>query len=106
MTAACAALGASLSGEPAQPFALPVKESAFELRARELFSMGENALDGRDWLGALSYFHELRGKLSSEVGTADYALVSALLAEVCPFDQPGVEAYKRETRAHIRELAE
>ena len=79
MTAACAALGASLSGEPAQPFALPVKESAFELRARELFSMGENALDSRDWLGALSYFHELRGKLSSEVGTADYALVSALL---------------------------
>lgn len=90
MTAACAALGASLSGEPAQPFALPVKESAFELRARELFSMGENALDGRDWLGALSYFHELRGKLSSEVGTADYALVSALLAEACLGFQPQV----------------
>ncbi len=90
MTAACAALGASLSGEPAQPFALPVKESAFELRAKELFSMGENALDGRDWLGALSYFHELRGKLSSEVGTADYALVSALLAEACLGFQPQV----------------
>ena len=45
-------------------------------------------------VGMLMYFFEVQ------------CAVSALLAEVCPFDQPGVEAYKRETRAHIRELAE
>ena len=42
-------------------------------------------------IGELMYFFEVQ------------CAVSALLAGVCPFDQPGVEAYKEATRTHIRE---
>lgn len=44
------------------------------------------------YIGMLMYYFEVQ------------CAVSALLAGVCPFDQPGVEAYKKETRAHIQEL--
>lgn len=43
-------------------------------------------------VGQLLYFFEVQ------------CAVSALLAGVCPFDQPGVEAYKTETRIHIQNL--
>lgn len=43
-------------------------------------------------VGQLLYFFEVQ------------CAVSALLAGVCPFDQPGVEAYKKETRTHIQSL--
>lgn len=43
-------------------------------------------------VGQLLYFFEVQ------------CAVSALLAGVCPFDQPGVEAYKKETRTHIQNL--
>ena len=42
-------------------------------------------------IGELMYFFEVQ------------CAISALLAGVCPFDQPGVEAYKEATRTHIRE---
>lgn len=44
------------------------------------------------YIGMLMYYFEVQ------------CAVSALLAGVCPFDQPGVEAYKKETRAHIQAL--
>lgn len=44
------------------------------------------------YIGMLMYYFEVQ------------CAVSALLAGVCPFDQPGVEAYKKETRTHIQAL--
>lgn len=89
--AAGVALSAPLWSEPvAQPFAMPVKESAFDIATRELFAMSENALDGHHYHGALSYLCELRTKLAKDKGTADYALVSAMLAEACFGFQPQI----------------
>ncbi|MBO4345237.1 MAG: hypothetical protein J5833_05760, partial [Victivallales bacterium] len=56
---------------------------AFEIKNRELLSMGENALASRDFAGAVNYFYELRDKLSSAPESGDYLLSSALLAEAC-----------------------